>query len=367
MVANAVVQGLLDGLGAVLAFLYSVIPNYGVAIILFTLAVRLVLLPLGIKQVRSMQAMQGIQPKVKQVQLRYKGNRQKVNEEVMALYKEHGVNPLSGCLPLIAQLPILFALFAVLQVPKALTHIPEDSSLYHAIVRQDTHFIGANLLCNAGQAGRNVSIANQDTEFPEELNCGNGFPVRIPYYALALAMIGTTFYQQRQMSRASPAQNPQQQMITRVMPLLFGVWGFLFPAALVLYWTTTNLVQIGQQYFLLRQQGGAKVSSEDGKPGASRGKRSELSGDGGSATRSASKKPAAGGSGSGRRGVSGRSAGSGQRTGKTRSSGDGTQRAVPPGKTSGRPGSASSSPSGQQGSGGTGGRDGGDRKKRRKR
>ena len=80
-------------------FFYGIIPSYGLAIILLTLAVRILLLPLSIKQTRSMREMQRIQPEIKKIQAKYKGNRQKMNEEMMALYKEHGVNPLGGCLP----------------------------------------------------------------------------------------------------------------------------------------------------------------------------------------------------------------------------------------------------------------------------
>lgn len=212
-------QQLLDALGAVLAFLYDLVPNYGIAIILFTLGIRLLLLPLGIKQVRSMQAMQALQPKMKQLQQKYKGDRARMNEELMALYREHGVNPLSGCLPLLAQLPVLFALFAVLRFPTGMTHIPHsdtnpivshppDSALYVAIHEDRTFFLGANLLCSATQAGKQVSQAqvtqNQVPDAPPVLDCGTGWPSRIPYYVLALAMIGSTFYQQRQMQRASP-------------------------------------------------------------------------------------------------------------------------------------------------------------------
>ncbi|MBA3552547.1 MAG: YidC/Oxa1 family membrane protein insertase [Actinobacteria bacterium] len=275
------IQAALDGLGSVLAFLYDVVPNYGVAIILFTLGIRVLLLPLGIKQVRSMHALSSVQPRVKAIQQKYKGNRQKISEETMALYKEHGVNPLSGCLPVLAQLPILFALFAVLQVPKGLTHIPVDSDLYAAIASQDTQFIGANLLCNASQAGRQVDVVNdrEIPDAPDPLNCGSGIPVRVPYYLFALVMIGTTFYQQRQMQRASPGNSPQQQMLTRIMPLLFGFWGFIFPAALVVYWTTTNLVQIGQQHFLLRERarsetaGATRAGLVDGSSGKPAGKK----------------------------------------------------------------------------------------------
>ncbi len=122
-------QGLLDGLGSVLAFIYNVVPNYGLAIILFTLGIRLLLLPLGIKQIRSMQSMQAIQPQMKALQQKYKGNRQKLNEEVMKLYRENSVNPFMGCLPLLAQVPVLIALFAVLQFPLGLTHIPHSESV----------------------------------------------------------------------------------------------------------------------------------------------------------------------------------------------------------------------------------------------
>ena len=254
-------QQLLDGVGSVLAFLYSLIPNYGIAIILLTLGIRLVLLPLAIKQMRSMHAMQAIQPQVKALQQKYKGNRQKLNEETMKLYKERGVNPLGGCLPLLVQFPILIALFQVLRVHTdtgQVQHIPRDSRLYQAIVQQDTNFLGTNLECSAMQAGKTVPIPRPTPGGIRALECGSGVPVRVPYYLLALGMVGTTYYQQRQMQRASPnTANPQAQMLTRFMPLLFGVWGFFFPAGLVLYWTTTNAVQIAQQHFMLPKPSGA--------------------------------------------------------------------------------------------------------------
>ena len=265
-------QGLLDGLGAVLAFFYKYVPNYGVAIILLTLVIRILLLPLAFKQIRSMQAMQVIQPKVKELQRKYKGNREQLNQAMMALYKEHGVNPLSGCLPLLAQFPVLIALFAVLRFPQGLTHIPHneanpvigiehgDSRLYVDLVNQKADFLGMNLLCSASQAGSTVKLDPKTRqEVPDfggnTLGCGHGIPVRIPYYVFALLMLGTTYVQQRQMQQASPSGNQQQQMMTRIMPLLFGVWGFIFPAGLVVYWTTTNSVQIVQQRYMLARQG----------------------------------------------------------------------------------------------------------------
>jgi YidC/Oxa1 family membrane protein insertase len=254
-------QTLLDALGAVLAFFYKYLPNYGVAIILLTLAIRVVLLPLAFKQIRSMQAMQVIQPKVKELQRKYKGNREQLNQAMMALYKEHGVNPLSGCLPLLAQFPVLIALFAVLRFPQGLTHIPTETRLYDDLIHQKANFLGVNILCSASQAGSTVKLDSRaladvpDLKGKPPLDCGHGIPVRVPYYVFALLMMGTTYFQQRQMTRASPSAGQQQQMMTRIMPVLFGVWGFIFPAGLVVYWTTTNTVQIIQQRYMLAKQG----------------------------------------------------------------------------------------------------------------
>lgn len=117
---------LLRGLGQALAFFYDLIPSYGAAIILLTIAVRLLILPLAIKQTRSMQAMGKLQPKLKEIQRKHKGNRQKISEETMKLYKEHRVNPLGGCLPLLLQLPIFFALFSVLRAATPEIAIPAE-------------------------------------------------------------------------------------------------------------------------------------------------------------------------------------------------------------------------------------------------
>ncbi len=286
MIAVAWWQSLLDGLGAVLAFFYRYIPNYALAIIVLTLAIRVLLLPLAVKQIRSMQAMQAIQPKVKELQRKLKGNRERLNQEMMALYKEHGVNPLSGCLPILAQFPVLIALFAVLRFPSGLTHIPhsdsnhvvgqpQDSRLYVDLINQrpQIHFLGVNLVCSASQAGGTVNLdqktvaAVPDLKGKPPLDCGTGFPVRIPYYVLALLMIGTTYIQQRQMQQASPAGNQQQQALTKIMPILFGVWGFIFPAGLVVYWTTTNAVQIVQQRYMLAKQGSLAGTAGPGGDG----------------------------------------------------------------------------------------------------
>jgi YidC/Oxa1 family membrane protein insertase len=107
---------ILRFLGASLSGIYKVIPSYGVAIILLTLILRVILIPLTVKQIRSMSAMQRLQPELKRLQQKYKGDRQKLNEEMMKLYREHGVNPLGGCFPLLMQFPVFIALYSVLRV-----------------------------------------------------------------------------------------------------------------------------------------------------------------------------------------------------------------------------------------------------------
>jgi YidC/Oxa1 family membrane protein insertase len=289
MIAVQIWQSILNALGSFLAWLYSIIPSYGIDIIILTIIIRLLLLPLGVKQIRSMQATQALQPKLKALQQKYKNDKQRLYQETQNLYKEYGYNPLSGCLPLLLQLPVLIALFAVLRTQGGYIaqgnggHIPKSSdpnSLYQAIVHNEpgfikgTGFLGTNLVCSAVQSGKGqVSTIPPGSKPPAgkgppdvtTLNCGGSFPANAPYYMLALLMVGTTYFQQRQMTRASPAgSNNQQQAIMRIMPLLFGFWGFIFPAGLVVYWSTTNTIQIGQQWFLLHRKGARYALAKQG-------------------------------------------------------------------------------------------------------
>ena len=264
-------QALLDAIGWLLAWLYDLTGSFGFAIIILTIVFRIVLLPLGIKQIKSMQAMQALQPKIKEIQKKYKGNKQKVQEQTMKLYQEYGVNPLGGCLPLLLQFPILIAMYSVIRAPVPYApedrppdaefkdnHLPQDSDLFVDVTAHEGKgqgFLLMNLQCSPQNAGKTVDVRDTAGEPTEDnLECGNGIADRVPYYALLILMIGTTFYSSRQTQKATPAsaQNQQTQIITKVMPLMFGVFGFAFPAGLILYWTVSNLFQIGQQAVMLR-------------------------------------------------------------------------------------------------------------------
>jgi YidC/Oxa1 family membrane protein insertase len=393
LLANVLWQGLLNALGSVLAWIYDIVPNYGIAIIVLTLAIRLLLLPLGIKQIKSMQHMQALQPKIKELQKKFKNNKQKQQEETMKLYKEAGVNPLGGCLPLLLTLPFLFAMYAVIRspvlqanpttdatpitaasiasentaqytldhptdlragdvviisgmapeeyngewtitaVPSATTfqadigktaspattfgtagevssytvlnnHLPTDSSLFFSVVEhQNLQMLSVNLQCALATSGTQVvekdshkqpivaglpilsgedqPIASNPTS-QSTLDCGtNKIPDAIPYVALLLLMLGTAILQQRQMTKANPpaAQSGPNAAIMKYMPLMYGVWGFAFPAGLIVYWTTANAIQIGQQTLMLRAghigpealerrmaEQRAKIAANEGKP-----------------------------------------------------------------------------------------------------
>jgi YidC/Oxa1 family membrane protein insertase len=279
-------QSLLNGIGWVLAWLYDVVGNFGIAIIILTIAFRIVLLPIGIKQIKSMQLMQALQPKIKEIQKKYKGDRQKAQEETMKLYQEYGANPLSGCLITLLQFPILIAMYSVIRAPIPYAdsdpskppgvecqaqenvplppecfknnHLPVESQLFTDITEHNEtgqHFGLMNLQCSAAQSGRTVPVLNtKGNPSGDSLNCGDSTADRIPYFVLLALMIGTTYYSSRQTQRATPAtaQTGTTQILTRVMPLTFGIFGFAFPAGLVLYWTVSSGFQIGQQSVMLR-------------------------------------------------------------------------------------------------------------------
>ena len=270
---------LQQALAAILAFFYEIIPNYGIAIILLTITISLIMFPLTLKQTRSMKAMQDIQPDVKRLQKELKDDKQALNEALMALYKERGVNPAAGCLPLILQMPIWFALFSVLRVsvdpetgmlnPDNL--IPADSSLADALIAGDTWFLGLNLEVSASSA------------FAES------FVTAIPYLILIVLVIASNYYQQLQTTRKQPSnnnENPQAQSMQRAMkilPLFMGFISWGFPSGLVLYFFTSALFRIGQQALILRldareagaepaEEGATETEAPDGEPDTSKPK-----------------------------------------------------------------------------------------------
>lgn len=234
---------ILDGLGWLLAFFYGVLPSAGIAIILLTIVIRLVLFPLTAKQAKSMIEMQRVQPELKKLQAKYKHDRQKLNEEMMRLYKEHNVNPLGGCLPLVVQMPVFIALYQLLRhIP---SHLPKSSSFYQDICPK------------AGKCTRYVlDFLGMDLAKTASANHGSTVDA-LPYFVLIALVVGSAFLQQRQTMRSQTQANPQMQMIGKVMPLVFAFISIGLPAGVVLYYLVSNIWQIGQQEIVYRTIGSA--------------------------------------------------------------------------------------------------------------
>lgn len=259
-------DSILDAFGSVMAFFYAGIPNYGVTIILITVAIRLALFPLTAKQARSMAAMQRVQPEIKKIQQKYKHDRQKLNEELMAFYKEHQINPLAGCLPLVAQIPIFFALFQVLRSPSS--HIPTGTRLFDAFCPQ-----GAEVCSEEGAQG--LKFLTMDLSRGASA-AHDSVLTALPFFVLIALVVTSGYFQSRQMTKMQRGRaTAQSQMMTKIFPVFFGVISFTLPAGVVLYFLVSNVWQIGQQ---------ALVFGRDGAAGGSKSR------DGGSGSRAASGK-----------------------------------------------------------------------------
>jgi len=261
---------LFDGMASLMALFYSLIPNYAVAIILLTLAVMIILTPLTLKGTRSMMMMQQLQPEIKKIQSRYKDDRQKQNEELLKYYKENSINPMGGCLPLIAQMPVFFVLYAVLRglvrrisdmglatgwsagqtgTGTDLTKVPD------LLLNFDPAYLKPTTDMYQSLSQTNVMQAfGMDLSETASKAMQQGPGTAVPYFVLIALVAVTGFYQQRQIQGRMPSGqvNPQQQMIMKFMPFLLPVFSFTLPAGLVLYFVVSNTYRVGQQYFISR-------------------------------------------------------------------------------------------------------------------
>jgi YidC/Oxa1 family membrane protein insertase len=242
----AIWQGFVTVLEIVLQFFYDFVPPHsaGLAIILFTVAVKIVLMPLTLSQLRSAREMRKLQPKVKELQKRYSKDREKLNQEMMALYREHGVNPMQGCLPSLLQIPIFFGVYyAILN----LTRIPTANILLGRWMGFDSlAFLGLSAIPENLATGLS-SGTFAGLSFLWLPTLGKPDPLHIlPILAGALQLV-----QQKMM--ASSDADPQQRAMANammLMPLMFVFIGWTFPAGPVLYWVTQSLVGIVQQYII---------------------------------------------------------------------------------------------------------------------
>jgi len=188
----------------ILNFLYGFVLNYGIAIIILTTIIKIIFWPLGNLSYKSMNEMKKLQPKIEALKEKYKNDQSKIGQETMALYREHKVNPFSGCLPMLIQIPVFFGLYKAL--------------MYSIELRQSPFFFWI-----------------QDLSAPD------------PYYITPIIMGATQFISQKM----TPAMgDPMQQKIMLLMPVIFTFFFLNFPAGLVIYWLFNNILQIGQQFYI---------------------------------------------------------------------------------------------------------------------
>lgn len=202
-------------LGHVLRVIFNFVNSYGLAIVLFTIIVKTLLLPLTIKQTKSTKAMQDIQPKMKEIQEKYKTKPEKQQQEIMKLYQEAKINPLAGCLPLLIQMPILIGLFSVLRDPVS-AGVFADAAAFKAA---DQAFLWLPSLT----ATHNISMA---------------------------ILSGASAYIMQKIM-TPPDQAEQMKVMTYVMAGMSFYWGYTFPAGLAVYWTVSNLYTIAQYYLIM--------------------------------------------------------------------------------------------------------------------
>ncbi len=214
---------------------------WALSIVGLTLVIRAALIPLFVKQIKSSRNMQLIQPKVKELQKKYGHDRERLAQETMALYKDSGTNPFASCLPILLQMPIFFALFRLIDQAA-------DGKAHGVLTSELAEDFGQAKIWGV------VPISETLTG-----SWGDQWAVVSLAAFLVLAMTATTFLTQRQlMSKNMPADAltgpyaQQQKMLLIVLPVVFAVGGIAFPIGVLLYWTTSNLWTMGQQFYVIR-------------------------------------------------------------------------------------------------------------------
>ena len=213
---------------------------WGLSIVGLVIIIRILMIPLFVKQIRSTRNMQVLQPKMREIQQKYKDDRERQSQELMKLYKETGTNPFSSCLPILAQAPIFLALFRVLD------GIAND---------KPRGYITEALVASAQHA--KIFGAEMSASF---INSPGNMTVKIVTMSMVIVMAGSQFIAQRQLmlKNLSPdaASSPfmqQQKLLLYVLPLVMGISGFFFPVGVLLYWLVSNFWTIGQQMYVIRR------------------------------------------------------------------------------------------------------------------
>jgi len=233
--------------------------SWALSIILLTMAMRLVLFPVFVKQIKNQRAMQALQPKMKELQAKYKNDKEKLNQEMMALWRENNANPLSGCLPLVLQIPIFISLYHTLREIKPLNSTCDPNSI-SCYPKSIAGFSQHEIYSAAHAKIFGVPISASFRSGKDLLHALGGSPGGTKALALTLTVImgATTFITQRQlMAQNASSGNAQmvqsQKILLYVFPVLFLIYGFYFPIGVLIYWLTTNVWSMVQQRVIIRR------------------------------------------------------------------------------------------------------------------
>lgn len=224
-------------LGPVLGYIFSMVGNYPLAIVLFTILIKLLLVPLAYKQITAMKEMQKIQPELKKLQDKYHNDKETLNIKTMELYKEHKVNPFASCLPLLFQMPILLGMYEAMRNPMVYV-------FNNDVIRE----LGQTAISSQFLWMQNLTAP--DTMY--NLIQGTEFYRTLPG-VLPIIAAGLTFLQSKTMNNSSQmSDNPTMRTMNIMMPLMILYFGITMSAGLTLYWVVSTLFQIGQQIVMTR-------------------------------------------------------------------------------------------------------------------
>jgi YidC/Oxa1 family membrane protein insertase len=266
LVTATIFQPLVDVFEAVLKFFHNHIgTSWGWSIVLLTIVVRAILLPLTFKQFHSMQKMQRLTPELKRIQAKYKQDKQRQQQELMKLYQEHGVNPFGSCLPLVAQLPVFIGLYYMLRTSLRGDICPGIQGAYRAHYATIHH-----VTLHAAQGQTTPCGPHGGAGFlfiPDLTNKATGAVLVV----LLVLYVGTQLASSLMMS--TPQMDKNQRRLMLLLPLVFVFIVIGFPAGVLVYWITTNLWTMGQQYFIRRRLGPMTPipATADGDAGAAKG------------------------------------------------------------------------------------------------
>src|SRR5579875_3270914 len=273
LVTANIFQPLIDVFQSVLTAFHSVGLSWGLSIVLLTVAVRAVLVPLTFRQIKGMVRMQTLQPQMKEIQQKYKEDKQRQQQEIMSFYRENNVNPLASCLPMVLQLPVFISLYYMLRESLRKDICPGLQHSYQKAYALHHH---VSLASAAGQTTACGKSAASHFLFIHDLTAK---ATGIELIILIVLYIGSQISSTLVMS-ASSTMDPTQRKIMLFMPLIFVLFVIRFPAGLMLYWITTNLWTVAQQYAVRRYIGPNVAVASGGAAGAGGGSTGEDGGGG---------------------------------------------------------------------------------------